>query len=141
MEVNMQAWTQKLKYGFKNGAYLGLGMFLIVVGSGCASTHKTTKTETATTVTKSTDAVVNDAGEKTVTTVSTTGDPQNKTVTTVSTTGDPQNKSVVSTSQATTATTETKPGHPGLISSTVHAIGWVIALPFRLIGGLIGWIF
>jgi hypothetical protein len=41
----------------------------------------------------------------------------------------------------TTTTTETKAGHPGILSHTVNVIGWVIALSFRFVGGLIGWIF
>jgi hypothetical protein len=40
----------------------------------------------------------------------------------------------------TTTTTEThEPG--GILSGTVDAIGWVLALPFRLVGGLISIIF
>lgn len=115
----MQNESQKIKYWFKNSAYLVFGVLFIFVGLGCASTHKTTKTET--TVTQSNDAVANDAEVKSATTESVSKDQQSST---------------------TTTTTETKPaGHPGILSSTVHAIGWVIALPFRLVGGLIGWIF
>jgi hypothetical protein len=121
----MQIWSQKLKYGFKNSAYLGLAVLFVFVGLGCASTHKTTKTETV--VTQSNNTTTNEAGQNTETTV---------------TSNDQQNKGVVNKSDTTTTTTETKaPGHPGILSSTVHAIGWVIALPFRLVGGLIGWIF
>jgi len=121
----MQIWSQKLKNCFKNGAYLGLAVLFVFVGLGCASTHKTTKTETV--VSQSNGVATNPAGQNTVTTVTTTGDQQNR--------------AVVEKSETTTTTTENKGGHPGILSSTVHAIGWVIALPFRLIGGLIGWIF
>jgi hypothetical protein len=121
----MKIWSQKLKNWFKSSAYLGLAVLFVFVGLGCASTHKTTKTETV--VTQSNDATANEVGQNTKTTV---------------TSSDQQNKGVVNKSETTTTTTETKAaGHPGILSSTVHAIGWVIALPFRLIGGLIGWIF
>jgi len=122
----MQIWTQKLKHAFKNSAYLGLAILFVFVGLGCASTHKTTKTETL--ITHSNDTTTNEVGKNTETTVTSSGDQQNK--------------RVVNKSETTTTTTETKAaGHPGILSSTVHAIGWVIALPFRLVGGLIGWIF
>ena len=42
---------------------------------------------------------------------------------------------------STTTTTETKAEHPGVLSSTFHAIGDVIALPFIIIGGLFRIIF
>lgn len=114
-------WPRKLKYGFKNGAYLGLAVLFVFVVLGCTSTRKTVKTET--TVNQSKDAAALDAGQKSATTGSTSNNQQSSTTT-------------------TTSTAETKPaGHPGILSSTVHAIGWVIALPFRLVGGLIGWIF
>ena len=38
--------TQKLKYGFKRSVCVGLSLFLfVVIGAGCAGTHKTTRTE------------------------------------------------------------------------------------------------
>jgi cytoskeletal protein RodZ len=121
----MQIWSQKLKNWFKNSAYLGFAVIFIFVGLGCASSRKTTKTETV--ATQSNDTATNEAGQNTETTV---------------TSSDQQNRGVVNKSETTTTTTETKAvGHPGILSSTVHAIGWVIALPFRLVGGLIGWIF
>ena len=45
--------------------------------------------------------------------------------------------------QAETTTTEKEHEGPhfGIISGTVHAIGWVLALPFRIVGGLIRLIF
>ncbi len=115
----MRICPRKLKNWFKNSAYLGFSVLFVFEGLGCASTHKTTKTETM--VTQS-----NDAGQDAAATAATSNEHQNK--------------GVVEKS-ATTTTTETKAGHPGILSSTVHAIGWVIALPFRLIGGLLGWIF
>jgi hypothetical protein len=51
---------------------------------------------------------------------------------------------VAQTETETTETTESKESddpHYGIISGTVHAIGWVIALPFRIVGGLIRVIF
>ena len=120
----MRIRPRKLKYGFKKSAYLGFCVLIIFVMLGCTSTRKTTKTET--TVTQSNDAVVPDAGQKSATTKSTSNDQPSSTTTTTT----------------TSTAAETKPaGHPGILSSTVHAIGWVIALPFRLVGGLIGWIF
>ncbi len=119
----MKIGSQKLKYDFKRSVYMSLVLFLfVVIGTGCASTKKTTETTTT----------------KTIETY-----PNN--TTTVVTSNDQQGNSVSQKSETTTTSTDTateaKPGHPGLISSTVHAIGWVIALPFRLVGGLIGWIF
>lgn len=38
-------------------------------------------------------------------------------------------------------TTETKDESVGLLSGTVHVVGQALALPFRLVGGLIGVIF
>lgn len=121
----MKILSQKLKNCFKNGAYLSLAVLFVFVGLGCASTRKTTKTETV--VTQLNDTTANEVGQNTETTV---------------TSSDQQNRGIVNKSDTTTTTTETKAaGHPGILSSTVHAIGWVIALPFRLVGGLIGWIF
>jgi hypothetical protein len=116
----MNTRLQKLTYAPINGVYVGLSVLFVFMGLGCASTHKTTKTETV--VTRSSDTPA--------------GVQQNKGIvysrdTTAETTE----------TTKTTETTETKSGHPGFLSSTVHAIGWVIALPFRLVGGLIGWIF
>ncbi|MDO8580920.1 MAG: hypothetical protein Q7S13_05515 [Candidatus Omnitrophota bacterium] len=67
--------------------------------------------------------------------------PTTKTETTVSTTGDQQNSGVVDQSETTTTTTETKAEHPGVISATFHAIGYVISIPFIIIGGLFRIIF
>lgn len=108
---------QRRKYQYKENvkdiAVILLLFVLIFAGAGCASTHKTTKTET--TVTYPNDAV---------------GDERE------------QNRGVVEKSETTTATTtETKAGHPGIISSTVHAVGYVISLPFIFVGHLLRAIF
>ena len=122
----MQIWPQKIKYGFKRSVCIGLALFLfVVIGAGCAGTRKTTTTKT--TVTSSTEDGNKGYLKNTATDV-TSNEQQNKPVTKESET-------------TTTTTTETKAGHPGILSSTLHAIGWVIALPFRLVGGLIQWIF
>ncbi|MDP2653193.1 MAG: hypothetical protein Q8Q08_04085 [Candidatus Omnitrophota bacterium] len=118
----MQIHLKRIKYWFKNGAYLGFVMLFISVGCGCASTHKTTTTETTVTTSPSADyeaEVRNNEGYIIR----------------------HQDEGAVEKSEATTSTTESSSGHPGVLSSAVHAIGWVIALPFRLVGGLIGWIF
>lgn len=102
---------QGQKYRYKESShYAGIILFLfvsILVGSGCASTHKTTKTETI--VTYPNESAVGE-GE--------------------------QSGGVVERSETTTTTTPAKAEHPGIISSTFHAIGYVIALPFIIIGGL-----
>jgi carbohydrate-binding DOMON domain-containing protein len=110
----------RLKHGFKKAVYLNVVLFFVFAGLGCTNTRKTTKTETIATTSNS---VVTSTGPQGTTSVVTTTPVTDK-------------------SQTITTTTETKPaGHQGILSSTVHAIGWVIALPFRLVGGLIGWIF
>jgi hypothetical protein len=116
------------KYEFKSIVCMGLALFIfIAVGAGCASSHKTTKTTT----TKTTVANPLDEGNK--------GYLQN--AATVGAGEEQQENKVIQTSETNTTTTETKPAHQGILGSTVHAIGWVIALPFRLIGGLIRLIF
>jgi len=108
----VRIWPQKLKSWLKNGAYLSVTILFISVGLGCAGTRKTTTTET--TVTHSDGSVVY---------------------------VEEQNKGAVGTSETTTTTTETEPKRPGVVSSTFHAIGYVIALPFIIIGGLFRMIF
>ncbi len=88
---------------------LALILLFVSMGLGCASTHKTTTTET--TVTSPNKGVLYQR------------DQTNNVVT-------------EKTETTTTTTTETKTEHPGVISSTFHAIGYVIALPFIIIGGL-----
>jgi hypothetical protein len=110
----MRIWIKALKSWAIKSAYLGFAVCVVLAGSGCASTQKTTTTTTTMTMERPGSAVVGTGG---------------------------QQDSVAQQSESTTATTETDAGHPGLLSSTIHAIGWVIALPFRLVGGLIRWIF
>jgi hypothetical protein len=43
--------------------------------------------------------------------------------------------------ETTTTEKEHEGPHLGIISGTIHAIGWVLALPFRIVGGLIRLIF
>ena len=116
----MQIRMNESKDWFRNSVYLGLPIFFVLIGAGCASTHKTTTTETTATY-------PNEGNQQTTTTGSASGDQQNQ--------------GVAQKSETTTTTTKTPSEHPGILSSTVRAIGWVIALPFRLVGGLIGWIF
>ncbi len=121
----MRIESQKIKYWYKNGVYLCFTALLISIGFGCASTHKTTTTET--TVTYPNKGVIYPGGQQTTTTVTTSDDQQNK--------------EVMEKSETTTTTTETKAEHPGVLSSTFHAIGYVISLPFIIIGGLFRIIF
>ena len=96
--------------------YSGLVLFFVFMGLSCAGTmHKETTTET----------VVTSPGQQ----AGNGGYVY-------------QSNSQVSEKIETVTTTKTtESGHPGLISSTVHAIGWVLALPFRLVGGLLSWIY
>jgi hypothetical protein len=124
----MQIYPRKLKYDFKGSVCICLALFLFVVmGAGCASTHKTTKTTT----TKTTETYPTEEGNK----------GYLKNTARASTSNNQQNNPVTRESETTTTTTETKAGHQSILGSTLHAIGWVIALPFRIVGGLIGWIF
>ena len=101
----------------KNGAYLGLIILLVFFGLGCASTHKTTKTET--TVTYSDEAAANE-GELS---------------------GQSSSGAVEKSETTTTTTTDTKADQPGILSSTIHAVGYVLALPFIIVAGLFRMIF
>lgn len=104
---------------------LGLVVLLFcVVSAGCASTQKTTKTTT--TETYSTEG--ENKGYLRDSTTTNTSDTQ-------------QVSQVSEKTETTTTTSDKKPEHHSILGSTLHAIGWVIALPFRLVGGLIGWIF
>jgi len=119
----MRFGMQPLKSWIKGSVYLGSIILFASIGSGCASTQKTT---TETTVTYPNKVVVNEVvdheGEQTTTT------------TTVVAAGDEQR-------ETTTTATETKAANPGIISSTFHAIGYVIVLPFIIIGGVFRMIF
>jgi len=116
------------KIDLKGIACMGLSLLMFVaLCAGCAGSHKTTKT----TITKTT--VANPVGEG--------NKGYLRSTMTVGPVDEQQTTPVTQESNTTATTTETKSSNPGILSSTVHAIGWVIALPFRLIGGLIGWIF
>jgi len=113
--------SQKLKYFSRNRAFLILIILLI---TGCANTHKITRTERI--VTNNNKGMIYPSGQQTTTTI-TTSDEQ-------------QNKKIVETSETTT-TTETKAEQPGILGSTLHAIGYVISIPFIIIGGVLRTIF
>jgi len=104
----------------KNTDVLVAVMLCAVSVSGCASTGKTTKTVSATTVSQPTTTVVRHDGNG-VTTTETQTQP--------------------GVLQNSTTTTEIKEKHPGFIVATFRAIGHVIALPFVLLGGLFRAIF
>jgi hypothetical protein len=124
----MQSKPGKLKHEFKSSFCMGIALFVFVgIIAGCASTYKTTKTTT----TKTTEASPAEEGNK----------GYFKNTATVGTSNAEQKGPVTQKSDTTTTTTDTKAEHHSILGSTFHAIGWVIALPFRLIGGLIGWIF
>jgi len=116
----MEIWSHRIKSGFKIGAYLGLAILIVSVGLGCASTHKTTTTETTTTYPN--EAAAYEGEQRTTTNV-------------------PHNKGYLYKSETTETTTETKTERPGVLSSTLHAIGYVMALPFIIVGGLFRIIF
>src|SRR3989338_10317406 len=112
-EVKMQNWPQKLKC-WRAGAKNGayLGLVIVFVSFGSGCATTRKTTTTETTVTSNEPAEVS-------------SDQQSETTTTTT----------------TETETETKAKRPGIISSTFHAIGYVIALPFIVIGGLFRIIF
>ena len=116
----MNMWSGKIKYCLRGSAYLGLTLLVAVMGLGCAGTHKTTTTETV---------------------VAYPGGGDQVTTTEVSTSADQQNSGVIEKSVTSTTTTDTKSENPGILGSTLHAIGYVIALPFKIVGGLVRMIF
>ena len=110
----------------KNNCQAAIGIitaltFIILTGSGCAGTHKTTTTETTTTYPNK--GVIYQGDQQTITTVTTSDDQE------------------VVEKVETTTTTETKDKHPGVLGSTFHAIGYVISIPFIIIGGVFRTIF
>ena len=124
----MQEGTLKILVNNKSVCIV-LALFVVaVMGIGCASTHKTTKTTTIKTTVTHPVEEGNKGYFKNTTRVVTSNDQQNNLVTQKSET-------------TTTTSTEAKAGRQSILGSTLHAIGWVIALPFRLVGGLVGWIF
>ena len=96
---------------FIAGAFSGLILVFVLIGAGCSSTTQTTKTQT--TVTSPDGNSGNSNGED----------------------------GAVSKSETTTTTTEAPHDSPGVLSSTLHAVGYVLALPFIIVGGLLKMIF
>ncbi len=91
------------------GAFSGLIVIFILIGSGCSSTRQTTRTET--------------------------------TATSPGAQSSDREDGVVSKSETTTTTTQSAPESPGVLSSTLHAVGYVLALPFIIVGGIFKIIF
>lgn len=116
----MRIASKKLKYWFKKGFYLYFIALLVPMVIGCASTHKTTTIEK--TVTYPNKGVIYHGGQQTI------SDEQ-------------QNTEARESDDTTITTTETKTEQSGVLSSTLHAIGYVIALPFIIIGGVFRIIF
>ena len=80
----------------------------------------------------------------TLTAVSATSGCSSSTTTTTRTTEQPSSEGGTTTVQTTeTKTTEQQTSGPsvGILSGTIHAIGFILALPFKIIGGLIQLIF
>ncbi len=94
---------------FIAGAFSGLIVVFILIGSGCSSTTQTTKTQTTATSPDSNSSHGEDGA--------------------------------VLESETTTTTTEATHDSPGILSSTLHAVGYVLALPFIIVGGLLKMIF
>jgi hypothetical protein len=65
------------------------------------------------------------------------------TTTTTRTTEQPSSEGGTTVQTTETKTTESQNSGPGLgiLSGTIHAIGFILALPFKLVGGLIQLIF
>jgi hypothetical protein len=99
----------------------GLCILFVSTSWGCASTHRTTKTETTVTY-----------GD---------GTPGNRGNVRTATKVDQPDSVVIEKSETTTETTDTKTEHHGVLSSTFHAIGYVISIPFIIIGGVFRTIF
>ncbi len=109
----MQICSQKLEYWRACAKNAAyLGLVIVFVSLGLGCATTRKTTTTETTVTSNEPAEVS-------------SDQQSETTTTTT----------------TETETETKAKRPGIISSTFHAIGYVIALPFIVIGGLFRIIF
>jgi hypothetical protein len=65
------------------------------------------------------------------------------TTTTTHTTAEPSSEGAATVQTTETKTTEQQTSGPGvgILSGTIHAIGFILALPFKIIGGLIQIIF
>jgi hypothetical protein len=118
--VNVKIQSQKIK----SSVFIGLALLMVIsMGAGCASTRKTTTTETTVQYANKENPLVEE--KSTSTGVS----------------SDQAGQTTVEKSTTTTTTAETKPEQTGLIGGVFHVIGSVIALPFILIGGLLRMIF
>jgi hypothetical protein len=114
---------QSLNYGVCGKYWLIL--IIVVMVSGCASHHQSIKTESTTLYPHG--ALAEEAEQNTKTSVHLSGNDHNR-----------KDGEVL---QTTTVTTETQTEHPGVLGSMFHAIGYVISLPFVMVGGLIKIIF
>ena len=78
-----------------------------------------------------------------LTTVSATSGCSSSTTTTTRTTEQPSSEGGTTVQTTETKTTEQQASGPsvGILSGTIHAIGFVLALPFKIIAGLIQLIF
>ncbi len=109
--------TQQRKRGIGLRITVQLFILLLLVGSigmGCSSVSKTTRTEKETTVTH----------------------PADQTATTFH----PTEKTVVE-KETTTETEAQSAGGGGVLSTTVDVVGEILALPFRIVAGLLRAIF
>ena len=95
------------------GMLFSLPLVFILLGAGCASTHKTTTTET-TVRTQDSNTVTEGMAQPSTTVVAKTD---------------------------TTTTTSTPPRQDGILGATFHVIGTILAFPFVVIGGLLKMIF
>jgi uncharacterized protein YceK len=75
--------------------------------------------------------------------VSATSGCSSSTTTTTRTTEQPSSEGATTVQTTETKTTEQQPSGPsvGILSGTIHAIGFILALPFKIIAGLIQLIF
>ena len=105
----------------KKSLNLFFGLLVLAWGlTSCTTSQTTTRTTTAANPNPDTRVVVNQSDNGTTTTVT----PSTATTTTGTTT---------TTQEKTTTTGE----NPGVISTTWHALGKVLALPFRIVASLI----
>lgn len=107
---------------------------LLFMTAGCAHTHKTTTEKIA----YPTEVSGENQTETIQTTTTPAGDQQTETIQNTTT---PADQNETSKNETTTTTTEIKPEHPGVLAATVHAIGYIIALPFTIIAGFLHIIF
>lgn len=127
----MHFYIQKkiIEFKFQGGNAIGIAVlsFVALGAVGCARTQKTTTTQTTVTYPNQNQGMIYQGTQSTTTRVKKSDDPQNA--------------GVVEKSETATTTTQTKDKEPGILSSTLHAVGYVISLPFIIIGGLFRIIF